>query len=607
VRPVGSKYLLEEPLGRGATGTVWRALVRGGDADGAGTGPGAGQPGAVQGGQWDTVVPAAVPAPGERVAIKVLREELANDPDVVMRFLRERSALLRLRHENIVRVRDLVVEGELLALVMDLVQGPDLHRYLREHGRIGPAAGALLMAEVADALAASHADGVVHRDLKPANVLLVTAPQAGGPEPGGSLGRPMLTDFGIARLADSAGVTRTHEFVGTPAYVAPETAEGRPQTSAVDVYGAGIMLYELVTGKPPFEGEGPLQILQAHLKQEPRRPGMLPEPLWAVIERCLRKNPAERPSAVALGAALRTVAAGIGVHASPEAIYAAERVAEQLTPDPSPAAVPGTGAGPNDPTVPRGVPYDPAASTMGAGPVGGRHTGAAGAVGAAGAAGAAAGAAAAAAARTEVLRQDAAATEVMGQGRAPGMPPAAQSGGPGGPGAPGAGSAQHPWQTQLRAARTRNEQTQVGYPPPAPAETGRPQVAPDPYQNRPARAPQPYAPQPYQQPYQPQREPQREPQRGRERERERDWERDRERERRPRREPRPRRRMRIPGGGCLRSLLVLIVIAVLIWNFTPLHQWVDNVVHWWNGLVGTVDHVRNQVPKVKLPHGGSGG
>ncbi len=146
MRPVGSKYLLEEPLGRGATGTVWRARQR--ETAGA---------------------EAAVPGqPGETVAIKVLKEELANDADVVMRFLRERSVLLRLTHPNIVRVRDLVVEGDLLALVMDLVEGPDLHRYLRENGPFSPVAAALLTAQVADALASSHADGVVHRDLKPA-------------------------------------------------------------------------------------------------------------------------------------------------------------------------------------------------------------------------------------------------------------------------------------------------------------------------------------------------------------------------------------------------------------------------------------------------------
>lgn len=318
MRPVGSKYLLEEPLGRGATGTVWRARQR----------ETAGAEAAVQG------------QPGETVAIKVLKEELASDPDIVMRFLRERSVLLRLTHPNIVRVRDLVVEGDLLALVMDIIEGPDLHRYLRENGPFSPVGAALLTAQIADALAASHADGVVHRDLKPANVLL---------KQGGGQMHPMLTDFGIARLADSPGLTRTHEFVGTPAYIAPESAEGRPQTSAVDIYGAGILMYELVTGHPPFSGGSALEVLHQHLSAEPRRPSTVPDPLWTVIERCLRKNPDERPSAENLARGLRTVAEGIGVHANSAQIAAAENVGRLLAPDPAPAAVPGV-PGAADPT-----------------------------------------------------------------------------------------------------------------------------------------------------------------------------------------------------------------------------------------------------------------
>ncbi|PLW74262.1 serine/threonine protein kinase, partial [Streptomyces sp. DJ] len=310
MRPVGSKYLLEEPLGRGATGTVWRAQVRRAPSPG------------------EEAVPSQ---PGETVAIKVLKEELASDPDIVMRFLRERSVLLRLTHPNIVRVRDLVVEGDLLALVMDLVDGPDLHRYLRENGRFSPAEAARLTAGIADALAASHADDVVHRDLKPANVLLATVQTPSGPQT-----QPMLTDFGIARLADSPGITRTHEFVGTPAYVAPESAEGRPQTSAVDVYGAGILLYELVTGRPPFRGDSALEVLHAHLRQDPERPRTVPEPLWTVIERCLRKNPDERPGARDLARALRVVADGVGVHATPAQAEAAFGVAALLGPDLSP-------------------------------------------------------------------------------------------------------------------------------------------------------------------------------------------------------------------------------------------------------------------------------
>ncbi|MDX2700721.1 serine/threonine-protein kinase, partial [Streptomyces ipomoeae] len=454
MRPVGSKYLLEEPLGRGATGTVWRARQR--ETAGA---------------------EAAVPGhPGETVAIKVLKEELANDPDIVMRFLRERSVLLRLTHPNIVRVRDLVVEGDLLALVMDLVEGPDLHRYLRENGPLTPVGAALLTAQVADALAASHADGVVHRDLKPANVLL---------QQDGDQMHPMLTDFGIARLADSPGLTRTSEFVGTPAYVAPESAEGQPQTSAVDIYGAGILIYELVTGRPPFAGQTALEVLHQHLSAEPRRPSTVPDPLWTVIERCLRKNPQERPSAVNLARALRIVAEGVGVHANSMQIAAAEGVGHILAPDPAPAQVPGTPEpfGSADPTqvLPQGAgSYDPNAATSvlphTSGP-GNQPPGAAD--------------------PTAVLPQtggrtgDADPTSVMPP--VPGHDPGGQS-----PEQP------HPWQNQLRAARDRNEQTQVQYLDPSE----------DPLRRRPQRqvnrAPQ-QPPQPQQQ--QPRRQQQRPPQR----------------------------------------------------------------------------------------------
>ncbi|MFF9491852.1 serine/threonine-protein kinase [Streptomyces flaveolus] len=555
MRPVGSKYLLEEPLGRGATGTVWRARQR----------ETAGAEAAVAG------------QPGETVAIKVLKEELASDADIVMRFLRERSVLLRLTHPNIVRVRDLVVEGELLALVMDLVDGPDLHRYLRENGPFTPVAAALLTAQIADALAASHADGVVHRDLKPANVLLK--------QNGGEM-HPMLTDFGIARLADSPGLTRTHEFVGTPAYVAPESAEGRPQTSAVDIYGAGILLYELVTGRPPFSGGSALEVLHQHLSAEPRRPSTVPGPLWTVIERCLRKNPDERPSAENLARGLRVVAEGIGVHANSDRIGAAENVGALLAPDPAPAPVPGA-PGAADPTQvlpqnPNGA-YDPNGATSVL-----PHTGSP----------------AGAADPTAVLPNRGAAdpTAVM-----PPVPPG-QSGGPEDP---------HPWQNQLRAARDRNEQTQVQYLDPnedplrrrPQRQVARPQQQPRPQQHQPQQPPQGYGypqqPQPQRyatpQPQQPQQpQPQRyapppapEPQP-------------------PRREPRPPRQrsanpMRIPGLGCLKGCLVTLVILFvagwLIWELSPLQDWIGTGKGYWDQLGDWFSTVTGWIGDL----GGSGG
>ncbi|MEU0601732.1 serine/threonine-protein kinase [Streptomyces sp. NPDC006393] len=558
MRPVGSKYLLEEPLGRGATGTVWRARQR--ETAGA---------------------EAAVPGqPGETVAIKVLKEELANDADIVMRFLRERSVLLRLTHPNIVRVRDLVVEGDLLALVMDLVDGPDLHRYLRENGPFTPVAAALLTAQIADALAASHADGVVHRDLKPANVLLK--------QDGGQM-HPMLTDFGIARLADSPGLTRTHEFVGTPAYVAPESAEGRPQTSAVDIYGAGILLYELVTGRPPFAGGSALEVLHQHLSAEPRRPSTVPDPLWTVIERCLRKNPDERPSAVNLARGLRVVAEGVGVHANAAQIAAAEGVGALLAPDPAPATVPAGDTpgvpGAADPTqvLPhgaQGVPGAPAYDPNGATSVL-PHTG-----GPAGAAD-----------PTTVLPHNGAAdpTRVM-----PPMPQGQPGGGP--QGQQGQQPEQpHPWQSQLRAARDRNEQTQIQYLDPSEDPLRRRpqrQVARPQQQPHPQPRPQPgYGhPQQQQQPHYAQQQPQQyapAPQRRQAQQPQRYAPPPAPEPQRPAREPRaPRQRsanpMKIPGLGCLKgclfTILILFVASWLVWELSPLQEWIGTGKGYWDQL-----------------------
>ncbi|MGW3102614.1 serine/threonine-protein kinase [Streptomyces sp. NPDC001100] len=553
MRPVGSKYLLEEPLGRGATGTVWRARQR----------ETAGAEAAVQG------------QPGETVAIKVLKEELASDPDIVMRFLRERSVLLRLTHPNIVRVRDLVVEGDLLALVMDIVEGPDLHRYLRENGPFSPVGAALLTAQIADALAASHADGVVHRDLKPANVLLK--------QDGGQM-HPMLTDFGIARLADSPGLTRTHEFVGTPAYIAPESAEGRPQTSAVDIYGAGILMYELVTGHPPFSGGSALEVLHQHLSAEPRRPSTVPDPLWTVIERCLRKNPDERPSAENLARGLRTVAEGIGVHANSAQIAAAENVGRLLAPDPAPAAVPGV-PGAADPTqvLSHGAGgFDPNAATSVL-----PHTG--GPLGAAD--------------PTTVMPNRGAAdpTTVMPQN------PYGQQGGQGQqnqPGGPGP-EQPHPWQNQLRAARDRNEQTQF-QPYLDPGEdplrrrpqrqVSRPQQQPQQPrqaaqqrpQQRPSQRQQPQQGYGYPQQQQPQQYAPPRPQQPQQRPQE------------PAREPRqPRQRsanpMKIPGLGCLKgclfTIILLFVAGWLVWELTPLQDWIGTGKSYWQ----EISHVVGQV------------
>ncbi|GAA3672938.1 serine/threonine-protein kinase [Nonomuraea antimicrobica] len=264
---LGSRYVLLDEIGAGAMGTVWRARQR------------------------DT---------GEIVAVKLLRDGLAGDPDLVLRFVQERNVMRALRHPNIVTVRDFVIEGDRLALVMDLIEGADLRTLLRQRGTLPPAEAARLTARIADALAAAHAVGIVHRDVKPGNVLIE-----------GATGQVRLTDFGVARIVHGPGLTQTSSVLGTPAYLAPEVADGDAPTAAVDVYALGLIAYELLAGRPPFAGEHPMALLRQHATAVPRRlPGM-PDALWSVVWACLAKDPAARPATRAVAVALDEAAASL--------------------------------------------------------------------------------------------------------------------------------------------------------------------------------------------------------------------------------------------------------------------------------------------------------
>jgi tetratricopeptide (TPR) repeat protein/tRNA A-37 threonylcarbamoyl transferase component Bud32 len=240
----------------------------------------------------------------ERVAVKRLRSSWARDPAIVDRCKREVLAARRISHPNVCRVFDLVVAGaetgepEVL-LTMELLRGETLAERLERRGPL-PAGEVLPLArQLCLALEAAHGAGVVHRDLKPSNVLLVA--QADGGE------RAVVTDFGLARCLDGSRATLTApgDLLGSPAYVAPEQVRGEPVTPAADLFGLGVLLYELVTGQLPFEGETAFETAMARLHRPPPRPGArapgLP-PAWdAAILRCLALAPEERferPSAV---------------------------------------------------------------------------------------------------------------------------------------------------------------------------------------------------------------------------------------------------------------------------------------------------------------------
>ncbi|WP_155054086.1 serine/threonine-protein kinase [Streptomyces blattellae] len=265
-RKIGSRYTAHQILGRGSAGTVW-----------LGEGP------------------------EGPIAIKLLREDLASDQELVGRFVRERTALLGLEHPNVVSVRDLVVDGNDLALVMDLVRGTDLRTRLDRDRRLAPEAAVAIVADVADGLAAAHAAGVVHRDVKPENVLL----DMQGPLGPGSSHRALLTDFGVAKLIDSPRRTRATKIIGTPDYLAPEIVEGLPPRASVDIYALATVLYELLAGFTPFGGGHPGAVLRRHVTETVVPLPGIPDELWQLLVQCLAKAPASRLRASELGARLR--------------------------------------------------------------------------------------------------------------------------------------------------------------------------------------------------------------------------------------------------------------------------------------------------------------
>jgi len=263
--PLGSRYVLEQPISEGSTGRVWQGVRR---SDGA------------------------------MVAIKVLHAEYATDPMMVARFRRESQAVRELRHPHVVPVDDLVIEPDAVAVVMDLVNGDDLRRVI-QRGGLDTRRSVGLLAQVARALAYVHDAGVLHRDVKPENILVTR--RAGQPW-------AMLSDFGLAWVAGARQLTRSTQLLGTPAYLAPELLSGRGYGPAVDVYALGVTAYELLTGRRPFDGEHPFAVMRAHLDDEPSRPAGMATDLWRVIRACLAKRPDDRPTAADVARQLENLA-----------------------------------------------------------------------------------------------------------------------------------------------------------------------------------------------------------------------------------------------------------------------------------------------------------
>lgn len=249
------------------------------------------------------------------VALKVLKAQWAQDDDVVNRFLMEARAAASLDGRHIVQVYDVGVDEDWHYIVMELVNGPNLKDYLAEHGPLEPVQALGIADQVAEALSEAHARQVIHRDIKPQNILLAED------------GTAKVTDFGIARAMSSATLVNTGSILGTAQYLSPEQARGRPVGPATDLYGLGAVLFEMLTGSPPFSGESAIAVALRHV-QEPvpdvrALKADIPEPVARLTAKLLAKDPEERYSSAA---AVRERIAEIGNgHADPPTVDPPER------------------------------------------------------------------------------------------------------------------------------------------------------------------------------------------------------------------------------------------------------------------------------------------
>jgi len=249
------------------------------------------------------------------VAVKLFRGDAAEQ---LQRHEAEMRTLASLEHPSLVSVYDAGEDHGRPYLVMQLVEGDTLADELRR-GPLDGERAARYGAALADALGYVHAQGFVHRDIKPANVLIAAD------------GRVHLADFGIARLVDSAHVTRTGEVLGTPAYFAPEQVSGDPVGPAADIYALGVMLLECVTGRRPFVGTA-MEVAMARLSRDPEVPATLPAGWRTLLPAMTSRAPAQRPSADQVADALRAIAAGEEVDRTVAMPRAAAPMATQVLP-----------------------------------------------------------------------------------------------------------------------------------------------------------------------------------------------------------------------------------------------------------------------------------
>ncbi len=268
------------------------------------------------------------------VAVKIMRGLFERDIHQLARFKREADVVRELRHPNIVRMLEYVVEDETPCLVMDYISGPTLAAYMKSlherDKRIPIVIVAQLLQDIANALDYAHSQGIVHRDIKPANVLLYSPVQQINVDHTLPLDvQPILTDFGLVRLLDSTLQTTSGSVSGTPTYMSPEQSRGEKVDSRTDIYSLGVMLYEMIAGVVPFQAETTFGMLMKHINEPPPPIKGASMDIQALLDRALAKDPAMRYQ-TAGEMANEFLSIFNGQNASPDTRYFAE-VARKAT------------------------------------------------------------------------------------------------------------------------------------------------------------------------------------------------------------------------------------------------------------------------------------
>lgn len=220
------------------------------------------------------------------VAVKILKEELSNDEEFVSRFKREATSIAKLSHQNIVNVYDVCAENDVNFIVMEYIDGKTLKQIIKEDGRLNSVKTLDIVFQIAKALSCAHTNGIIHRDIKPDNIMITQDKMV------------KVMDFGIAKVADSRTVTNSNKIMGTAHYFSPEQAKGSYVDCRTDIYSLGIVMYEMVTGKVPYNAESAITIAMMHIQGSITAPKEIftdiPENINQVILRAMQKEPIKR-------------------------------------------------------------------------------------------------------------------------------------------------------------------------------------------------------------------------------------------------------------------------------------------------------------------------